>query len=133
MVNIAYGDLNQFSFQIAGEDGSFATVINYDSLSSSVPSISSDDSGLITATNIATGAADAQAVHSITFSTPHTTRSIKLLIPAKEVPDNTGFYYINEIETSALAISVPEPSSYALILGLTGVYLIYLRISKRKP
>lgn len=132
VVNTAYGDLNQFSFQIAGEDGNFATVINYDSLSSSVPSISSDGSGLITATNIETGAADAQAVHSITFSTPHIIRSIKLLIPAKEVPDNTSFYYVNEIETSALAVALPEPSSYALILGLTGICLRYFRISKRK-
>ena len=132
-------DLNSFSLRVAGADEAFSSAVtNFDSLSSvqnyffentKTLAISSDASGLITAENPTQETLN-QTVHSIVFLAPHTTRRIQLVTPI----DEDGFpsiYLINEIETSAVA--VPEPSTYALVLGVSILGLsIYFR-KKRNP
>ena len=117
--NAVWGDIHTFSLYAANENGNFFRVLDYESLTTTVASITSDENGLITATDSPPGV---QAVHSIVFNMPNTVRNLRLVVPATTDPDpaiNRELFLINAIITSAeTTLAVPEPSTYALFLGL---------------
>lgn len=130
--NSDFGELQNFYLRVADANDDFDTVVtSYDSLStlqvsdSTALSISSDSSGLITSAN-----SDGQALHTIVFTAAHTTRRIQLESTSDATTDPAILYSIEEIETSAVAIPVPEPSTFALLLGAS---VIGFGILLRKP
>jgi hypothetical protein len=129
-----YGELNQFSLQVAGEGNDFNSyVTSFESLSSEYVSaavdktiaISSDSAGLITATDTAHD--DGQVRHTIVFNAPSSTRRFQLESAIDGAGPNRFSFSIEEIEISGVAIPVPEPSTYALVLGLTLFGLVAFR------
>ena len=126
--NGAWGDIHTFSLYAANENGNFFRVVDYESLTTTVPSITSDENGLITATDSQPGV---QVVHSIVFNMPNTVRNLRLVVPAATDTDNSELFLINEIITSAeTTMAVPEPSTYALFLGLSFITLHLFRRKK---
>lgn len=129
-------DLNKFSLSVAGEGEDFSSyVTNFDSLSSvqnhffestKTLTISSDASGLITVEDPRQEIQNI-SIHSIVFTVPHTVRRIQIETPI-EADGFPSTFLINEIETSAVA--VPEPSTFALLLGAS---VIGFGIFLRKP
>lgn len=129
--NPDFGDLQNFYLSVADANNDFDSfVTSYDRLSSlqisdsSALAISSDSSGLITSAN-----SDGQALHTIVFTAAHTTRRIQLQSTSDATTDPAILFSIEEIDTSALAIPVPEPSTYALLLGAS---LLALRIIRKR-
>ena len=126
--NAVWGDIHTFSLYAANENGNFFRVLDYESLTTTVASITSDENGLITATDSPLGV---QAVHSIVFNMPNTVRNLRLVVPATTDPGNPETFLINEIITSAeTTLAVPEPSTYALFLGLIFMTLHLLQRKK---
>lgn len=121
-----YRELNAFYLYVANTGESFTRITEFDSLSSSqgstALSISSDQNGLITSSDVDDDLG--QVVHTIVFSAPHTTRSIQLQT-ALRAP--ATYISVEEVITSASAIAVPEPSSYALLLGASLLALTIIR------
>ena len=121
-----YRELNTFYLYVANPGQTFSRITEFDALSSSqgstTLSISSDQNGLITSSDVDDDLG--QVLHTIVFSAPHTTRRIQL---------QTGLYapatYISveEVITSATAVAVPEASTYALLLGVGLLALVTMR------
>ena len=73
-------------------------------------SISADSNGLITATPSVSGV---QSMHTIVFSASSDIRTIQILTsPSSSVESH---FSIDEVQT--FGVVVPEPSTYALLLG----------------
>lgn len=66
-----------------------------------------------------------QAIHSITFSVSNSILVLRLRLPEGYTVDDSFFFLVNEITTSAIA--VPEPSTYALLLGASLLALTVIR------
>ena len=65
--------------------------------------------------------------HTIVFNAPSSTRRFQIESAIDGAGPNRFSFSIEEIEISGVAIPVPEPSTYALVLGLTLFGLVVIR------
>ena len=115
----------------------FTTITDYQSLSNTQEAaanshtLSADADGLITTTKAnVVGLAD---IHTLVFRSTNLSNQIRLVIPVPseggwdELFNPPGSLYLREITGSVTANVVPEPSAYALILGLIALGFAFKR------
>ena len=122
--------LRKYSLSIKDLDtNQFSTIQNYESVSNANDNtISVDANGLITADQPEAGA-DLD-IHTLVFKSNKVTNSIILTTLARGGGWGTNANFVlSEVEGSVSAEVVPEPSDFALLLGLFSI--LYIRYKKR--
>ena len=132
------GNLTEFRVQTLGEGdfiSNFATVTDFHRLASKQVETGerlgiSSNNGIISTTVSETH--NEQSMHTLVFSAPLNTRTIRILTDGSDSSDRPLYLYsIDEIET--FGIAVPEPSTYALSLGaLSLLSLLFVRITHKR-
>ena len=116
-------NLNRFSFSYSNGTSN-TTVTNYNSLSSNQGSISANSTnGLVSA-----AASGLLAAHTVSFNVNSDIKSITLNTPADSAGQNSirGNWVLSEVTGTVTAevSQVPEPSTYALLLGFISFVLV---------
>ena len=116
-------NLNSFSFSYSNGTSNTA-VTNYNSLTSNQGSISvNSTNGLVSA-----APSDILAAHTVSFNVNSDIKSITLNTPADSAGQNSirGNWVLSEVTGTVTAevSQVPEPSTYALLLGFISFVLV---------
>ena len=116
-------NLNRFSFSYSNGTSN-TTVTNYNSLSSNQGSISANSTnGLVSA-----AASGLLAAHTVSFNVNSDIKSITLNTPADSAGQNSirGNWVLSEVTGTVTAevSQIPEPSTYALLLGFISFVLV---------